>query len=97
MAVTNYDEIESISVKNLVADWRRLQIANIVLDERTAKQMSQHCDGKVSGCFCMRFGFDYGNPKQLIAVLIDQVTNQIQFDPVQYEGPTNKNPPAPNA
>ena len=34
----------------------------------------------------MRFGFNYTNPRQLLAVLIDQVTNQIQFDPVMYDG-----------
>lgn len=40
MAVTNYDSIEVVTVQNLVADWRRLQTAQIVVEERTAKQMS---------------------------------------------------------
>ena len=39
LAVLNYDALNMLTIENLVADWKRIWIAEVVADEKFAKTM----------------------------------------------------------
>lgn len=91
LAILNYDETNLLTIQNLVADWKRIWIAEVMADDKLSRTMNNQegGKGKKSGYLVMKYGFDYKNLDQLYAVLIDEQNSQITIDAIEYEGPRN--------
>jgi len=69
--IPGYDDIDTLTVDNLVADWRRLQTGDLCSDMRQAKQLSS-IKQKNAGTFTMDYGFFFNEPGTLINVMLDE-------------------------
>jgi hypothetical protein len=91
-AVINYaNGKDKITIDNLVADWRRLQVGFILTDEKAARKMSHNLvqNDKSAGYFSMRFGFDYTDTDSHYIVQMNEQDGacDLMLEPRTYTGP----------
>jgi hypothetical protein len=58
----------------LVAHWKNIYLAKVCRDEKLARSLHQNIYGRITGCFCLRYGFNYKDPNQLLVILIDETS-----------------------
>lgn len=82
LAVIKFDDIESFTVQNIIADIKTLQIAFV---EQTEKLANQQAELSNVPTFAIRFGFDFRDTDKLYYTL--QQDECFQFYEFNYKGP----------